>query len=85
MPFNPGLIDTDTRKYLKMRGTIVKVGLRVKVPCSKLGADGDCTIYANRPNVCREYLVGGAACRESVVNGRTHDQARKIISILDQE
>lgn len=26
--------------------------------CSKLGADGRCTIYADRPTLCRDYEAG---------------------------
>ena len=33
--------------------------------CCFLGKDNRCTIYATRPNVCREFIPGEAQCREA--------------------
>ena len=29
--------------------------LRMRLPCPRLGADGGCTVYMDRPTVCRTY------------------------------
>ena len=30
--------------------------LRMRLPCSRLGEDGGCTVYEDRPTVCRTYF-----------------------------
>jgi Fe-S-cluster containining protein len=33
--------------------------------CGNLGANYQCLIYENRPNACRNFLVGSVACAEA--------------------
>lgn len=80
MPMNPGAISPDTRKYLKMRGVLTRVGLRVDVPCKSLSPSGTCSVYSTRPDICRVYAVGGIACRESVLSRRDPKTAEQVFA-----
>jgi Fe-S-cluster containining protein len=56
----------DERRLLEYRGTTTEMGVVIKAPCCKLGESGLCTIYANRPQTCHDFEVGGFACMIAV-------------------
>ena len=57
-------MSTDERRWAKMRGVLSKGGsiFRIHSPCKHL-IGGKCGIYENRPNVCKQYEVGGKMCK----------------------
>jgi len=59
-------LDGDGLRWLGMRGLIVPGGVYLRCPCRHL-ADGACAIHPTRPQVCREYRVGGVDCRAAVL------------------
>lgn len=65
VPVELGLVSPDTRRWLRMRGRFEAAGLRVNAACENLEG-GRCAVHASRPQVCREYEVGGVACRAAV-------------------
>jgi len=73
-----------TKAFLEVRcGGVVTLrgedeGFVVDARCSKLGADGLCTIYDDRPLICAVYVAGGDACKETLLRRRTPEQRRKI-------
>ena len=44
---------------------------RFVVPCSELTPEGACAIYPERPQMCRDFLRGGAACLDYVRRRRS--------------
>ena len=48
--------------------------LEFAVPCRELAGDGRCSIYEDRPNVCRAYKPGGADCLDTVRRRRTVEE-----------
>jgi len=53
--------------WAKMRGLVKQKDAdlwewHVRSPCQHLSKTGRCKIYDNRPQVCREFEVGGKAC-----------------------
>ena len=45
--------------------------LQFECRCTKLSEQGRCSIYASRPQVCRDMSVGGAECLDYVRHRRT--------------
>lgn len=68
--------DPDTQRWLTYHGTGVRNGLRLECACSKL-KDGRCSIYADRPQVCRTYEVGSKECREAI-----HERRKYMESLI---
>lgn len=48
-----------------IKGAVDLGGGKVGLPhrCAKLGEDGLCTIYENRPKICRDYVCKKSDCR----------------------
>lgn len=57
----------DAKRWLAMHEGLKVVGNRLFIAarCKNLRLDNSCAIYADRPDVCRDYLVGGEGCIES--------------------
>lgn len=46
---------------------------RVELNCScRMLKDGRCSVYDQRPDTCKAFIVGGPACRETVKRRRTN-------------
>lgn len=43
-------------------------------PCAMLAPDNSCTIYANRPGVCRDFVPGSAPCLAARKRHGGHDE-----------
>ena len=52
----------DQVRWADMRGKVTGGCWRIKSPCENLGPRGACTIYYDRPEVCRQFAEGGAEC-----------------------
>lgn len=69
-------------RWAKLRGEVVGHHLRVEVPCTALTDDGACGIYKSRPQPCKDYPMGGPACRQAVRDRRS-DRADEIFASMD--
>ena len=53
------------RDWLKARGKLLPDGRWIiEARCPKLGVNGRCKCYDERPLACMDYEVGGEACME---------------------
>jgi Fe-S-cluster containining protein len=52
------------QRELEEDDKIVLLACGTDKPCRCLGADGRCTIYAARPNVCVAFEAGSEKCQE---------------------
>ena len=67
LPQEPGV-----KRWLSLRGKVVDLHgslVRLECKCSAL-VNGQCSIYQDRPTPCKDYEVGGAACRATVAERR---------------
>lgn len=71
--------DPDVQRWLKFHGDPVKEGIRFECKCSQL-KNGKCSIYQDRPGVCRTYEAGSEACRKAIKERRLYME--KLITDL---
>ena len=74
------MIDKEAKKWIELHGEPTTKGTRFLCQCSKL-KDGKCSIYADRPRVCKEYAVGSRGCLEAVrrFNPDKQNEIRRLI------
>ena len=90
--------DADTNRWVLLHGISQPVGdftreggilLNVKVSlncrCTALTAEGACSIYEARPELCRTYPAGGPACLDVVRARRTAEEYAAIREEGDPE
>lgn len=71
----------DQAVWLALHGRMVGKGMvEVEQPCSQLQA-GLCAAWSHRPNMCRDYAVGGGSCRATVLRRRPAD-AQAILAAM---
>jgi Fe-S-cluster containining protein len=83
----PGL---DERRWLELHAVAtgnILTGreLRFECRCTKLTAEGRCSVYADRPRTCQTYRAGGPDCLEVVRRRRTPEQYAAIREAGDPE
>ena len=66
-----GDMTPDQRRWAEMRGPLDfahggALLWRLPVACPHLTAEGRCDSYADRPDVCREFEVGGKLCKAAM-------------------
>jgi Fe-S-cluster containining protein len=72
---------TDAGRWLGYHGTPLPTGeIELATPCAHLCC-GRCAIHDFRPDYCRTYEVGSAACRATVLRRRP-DQAAEILALM---
>ena len=81
--FRPG--HDDVAEWLRQHGEPSVDGLRWELRCIKLEPGGRCSIYEDRPQLCRDYEPGGAPCLDVVRRRRTHEQYLQIRDDTDPE
>lgn len=59
------VLSPDALKWARHHGEITAHGVRLEVKCLKK-KDGRCSIYSNRPNVCKTFPVGNPMCLDSI-------------------
>jgi len=68
-------------EWLEVRGgRFVPGALELAFVCPKLDTWGACSIYDDRPHLCREYAVGGVHCRAAIRRLRTPIQQGAIFN-----
>lgn len=71
----------DVGAWLRLHGKDIGQGkIELATPCSKL-CGGKCSVWENRPEVCRVYEVGGVDCRATVLR-RRFPQALEIFCAM---
>jgi Fe-S-cluster containining protein len=63
----------DDYRWLSFHGTQEPGGLRFDCACSKL-KKGKCSIYDDRPELCKKYKVGSVQCLKAIATRRAHQQ-----------
>jgi len=67
--------------WLKLRGEERLHGISIKCKCSKL-SNGRCTIYNERPEICRTYEVGSSSCLDAIERHHNRQTRRRIIEAI---
>jgi hypothetical protein len=57
-----GPMNRDQRWWANMRGRLEGDWFRIRSKCACLTADGRCSQYEDRPEVCRKWEIGGKMC-----------------------
>lgn len=73
----------DFVRWMSYRGEIKNRRVRLEARCTQLSEAGTCTIWHSRPQPCKDYVVGGDACRDAIASRRP-DTADTITRILDE-
>ncbi len=74
--------NADVQRWLDLHGQRVVGGLNLACACSAL-REGRCTIYDDRPRVCRDYAVGSAACLAAIARRRPEPARAVILARLE--
>jgi Fe-S-cluster containining protein len=77
-----GSPDPDFLRWLLLRGqpsVLIPGSTTLECRCTALTNDGRCSIYADRPRVCRDLEPGGIECRTILRRRRTAEQINKIV------
>lgn len=75
----------DEWRWLELHATSRGASLEFECRCTKLTPAGRCSIYSDRPEVCRTFMPGGPDCLEMVRNRRTPEQYAAIREPQDPE
>ena len=76
------IMTPDVLRWFRFHGREEGSGIRLDCECSKL-KNGKCSIWEDRPDVCKTYEVGSQACRNAVVSRRTREKAEQILGIIN--
>lgn len=55
----------DELAWLETRGEVVGESWRIRSECKYLAEDGRCSIYEDRPQVCRDFRLDSPECKRS--------------------
>ena len=67
----------DKLRWLMLHGYQFQSSVLFDCRCTAL-AEGRCDIYSSRPNVCREFAIGGTECLDTITRRRTPEQCTLI-------
>lgn len=68
--FDEKQLSPDHKTWLLLHGKQKEGMIELDCKCKKLGKDGKCTIYENRPDMCRVFSLGGQACLNTIKRRR---------------
>jgi Fe-S-cluster containining protein len=76
----------DIIKFVKLHGEEISENkaTRFESPCRAL-CDGQCTMYDDRPRVCRSFFVGSEECIKCVDRYHSPEDAVKIKAMFGEE
>jgi len=82
-----GTARDDVSRWFALHGTssLLPGGipvLRFECTCTALSPSGLCSIYHARPDLCRTFEAGGAACLEVLERRRSSEQRARILLLL---
>ena len=73
------LPDSDKVRWFILHGTPTPDShVRLNCACTALTNEGRCSIYDDRPQMCRDYERGGAWCLEAIRRRRTPQESAEI-------
>ena len=72
--------DEDIQRWFAYHGTETNRGLQFDCKCNKL-KNGKCSIYEDRPNVCRDFTVGSPGCLAAVRRRRPFKE-KEIVALI---
>ena len=78
----PQVFGEDVNRWLSLHG--VQNGNLIRLPCKCLMLmDGKCSIYEERPQICRDYEVGSEACLKAIERYRPEqkEEIHKLIGV----
>jgi Fe-S-cluster containining protein len=79
----------DAMRWVALHGIQIESAHRVDIEfecaCTKLTAEGRCSIYDDRPLVCRDFRPGCNDCLEYVRKRRTPEDYARIRDASDPE
>ena len=70
--------EEDTNRWAILHGKRIGARVALNCQCSALTDQGRCSIYSDRPDMCRTYPAGGALCLETVRALRTPEDYQRI-------
>lgn len=70
--------DEDTDRWVSLHGTRLDARVALDCRCSKLDTEGRCSIYDERPQLCRDFPVGSSACYDAVRARRSPEDYARI-------
>jgi len=71
--------DTEHGRWLSYHGKMINGMLYIPAKCKYLNKKGLCDIYETRPEPCRRYEAGGAACRQTISHRRrNHEDIKRL-------
>jgi len=71
------------KEFLRYRGRELENGMfEVESRCPKLKKCGSCGVYEIRPEVCKDYKVGGQNCIDTVMRRRDGVLRVEILTAL---
>ena len=62
---NVGAMTPDQQRWATMRGDLEGLRWHIRSECEHLWKSGRCAIYSHRPEVCRDFDVGGEYCKDA--------------------
>lgn len=78
-------LSRDARNWLELHGERLADGaLRFECRCRALSASGRCTVYDQRPAVCRQFAVGGHLCLATISRRRSSRDAELVFRALGE-
>ena len=63
------LLPPDAERWLRLHFPAHPQGLLIRQPCSAWRSGVGCTMYEDRPALCRAWPVGGEGCRDAREHG----------------
>lgn len=73
--------DKDAQRWLDLHGERSEMGIRLDCKCKAL-VDGRCSIYDDRPEVCRVFEVGSAGCLLALNTRRDEETISRVLEAI---
>ena len=80
--FDESQLSEDHKTWLSLHGNKKFGMIEIETKCKKLDKCGKCSIYENRPEMCRVFSVGGNACINTIKRRRKN--WKEILKLIEQ-
>ena len=78
-------MNAEHAEFMKIRGRPIGIGIvEIEARCKSLNAKGQCGVYKERPDLCRQFEVGGTLCLDTV-RRRRPASADAILDALESQ
>jgi Fe-S-cluster containining protein len=75
----------DHRRWFELHARVTDDRLIFDCRCRSLQWNGQCAIYEDRPQMCRDFIAGGKECLEAVRTRRHSFEYNEIRDATDPE